>query len=537
MSGPRPNIVLVCVDQWRGDCLGVLGHPDVETPYLDQLAGSGALMTQAYSAAPTCVPARMSLMTGLAPSSHRRVGYQDGVPFDVPTTLPGVLRDAGYQTQAIGKMHYCPERVRIGFDDVVLHDGHLHHSRGRERDVAWYDDYLTWLRDRAGTSAVEDYVAHGVECNSVVARPWDKDEALHPTTWVVTEATRWLYRRDPTAPFFLYLSFHRPHAPYDPPRWAFERYDGRELEPPAVGDWAEDLLGGYARDWDPTSLVARYRYRDVHHAMAGYYGHMTHIDVQISRFLQVLGEFGQRERTYVVFVSDHGDMMGDHHLWRKGFPYEGSAHVPLLVSGPGIGPGRRCGVITELRDVMPTLLDLVGVGIPPGVDGRSLAPLLRGGQAAEDHPGWRCYLHGEHVLLGQSVQWIRMGDLLYVWWSGSGREQLFDLAADPRQLHDLVTPRPVRPVAPGTGGRPRRPRPPPTSARVVTGARAGVLCPTPAVVNRLVAPCPRVPRPTPARVVTGACPGPGSTARPVVPRLRPRLAVDRLGWRSADRPW
>ena len=127
-AAQRPNVVLVCADQWRADCLSCLGHPDVETPYLDQLAGNGAVMTQAYSATPTCVPARMSLMTGLSQGSHRRVGYQDGVDFDVEATLPGSFRAAGYQTQAIGKMHYWPERVRIGFDDVILHDGYLHLS-------------------------------------------------------------------------------------------------------------------------------------------------------------------------------------------------------------------------------------------------------------------------------------------------------------------------------------------------------------------------------------------------------------------------
>ena len=430
-----PNVVLICVDQWRGDCLSTLGHPDVETPYLDQLAGNGAVMTQAYSAAPTCVPARMGLMTGLAPSNHRRVGYQDGVDFDIPTTLPQTFRDNGYQTQAIGKMHYSPERVRIGFDDVILHDGYLHYSRKRDRDPALYDDYLTWLRDQDGASAVEDYISNGVECNSVVARPWDKAEALHPTNWVVTEATRWLYRRDPTAPFFLYLSFHRPHAPYDPPQWAFDRYNTGQLRMPEVGDWEAEALGEYRRDWDPTSHVAQYQDKTVQRAMAGYYGHMTHIDTQISRFLQVLGEFGELDNTYVAFISDHGDMMGDHHLWRKGYPYEGSAHVPFILSGPGINPGTQVHEIVELRDLMPTLLELAGLQIPEQIDGRSLAGFLEG---SEQRTGWREYLHGEHVLWEQSIQWIRKEDLLYVWWSGNGREQLFDLAADPAQKHDFA---------------------------------------------------------------------------------------------------
>ncbi|WP_067782769.1 arylsulfatase [Actinomyces vulturis] len=432
----RPNVILICVDQWRGDCLSILDHPDVQTPYLDQLAGCGAIATQAYSATPTCVPARMALMTGLTQETHRRVGYQDGVTFDVPLqeTLPGAFREAGYQTQAIGKMHYWPERVRIGFDDVLLHDGYLHHSRGRTRDAAWFDDYLVWLRQQEGTSAVEDYIDNGIGCNSVVARPWDKAESLHPTNWVISQAERWLYRRDPTVPFFLYLSFHRPHAPYDPPQWAYDRYSTKELREPPVGDWEEEVLAGLERDWDPTSHVAHYRPRDVHQALAGYYGHMTHIDAQISRLMQVLGEFGQAENTYVAFVSDHGDMMGDHNLWRKGYPYEGSAHVPLLIAGPDVVPGTRIDEIVELRDVMPTLLGLAGVEIPDAVQGRDFSSLLRG----QGSRPWRKYLHGEHHLFGQSIQWIRADNLMYVWWSGSGREQLFDLNRDPQQLHDCI---------------------------------------------------------------------------------------------------
>lgn len=430
----RPNIVLICVDQWRGDCLSSLGHPDVQTPYLDRLAGMGAQMSRTYSAAPTCVPARMSLMTGMSPQSHRRVGYQDGVTFDVAPTLPQCLKEAGYQTQAIGKMHYWPERTRIGFDDVQLHDGYLHVSRDRTRDVAWYDDYLPWLRDQEGANAVEDYIDSGLECNSIVARPWDKAERLHPTNWVVSEAIRWMYRRDPDCPFFLYLSFHRPHAPLDPPAWAFEQYDSAELTDPPVGDWADELMEDEQRSWDPTALAAVYHPRSVHRARAGYFGHMTHIDTQVSRFLQALFEFGVDSNTYVVFISDHGDMMGDHHLWRKGYPYEGSAHVPFLVRGPGIPAGARVDQLTELRDLMPTLLDLAGVPVPEGVDGRSLAPFLRGQDAS-----WRTYIHGEHTLFGQSLQWIVYEHFKYVWYSSWGTEQLFDLADDPHELHNLAS--------------------------------------------------------------------------------------------------
>ncbi|UJP09969.1 arylsulfatase [Microbacterium sp. KUDC0406] len=448
------NVVLICVDQWRGDCLSAAGHPIVRTPYLDALAARGVRFSNAYSATPTCVPARMALLTGLSQEHHRRVGYVDGVDFDIAETLPRSLAAGGYQTQAIGKMHYSPERVRIGFDDVILHDGYLHHSRRRERDARFYDDYLTWLRAQAGSSAVDDYLENGINCNSVVARPWDKPERLHPTNWVVTEAENWLYRRDPTRPFFLYLSFHRPHAPYDPPAWAFEQYlDAPAVEPP-VGDWAGEF-DHLRNDALPDANVAQYDARTAHRARAGYYGHISHIDAQINRFLEILAEFGVADDTYILFTSDHGDMLGDHHLWRKGYPYEGSARVPMILAGPTIDAQQVSDEIVELRDVMPTLLACAGVPVPEDVDGRDLGSAVARRDAApwtgqpapagerpaavpsavlpDDEP----HLHGEHIALGHSMQWIRTGRWKYVWLSASGAEQLFDLVADPHERHDL----------------------------------------------------------------------------------------------------
>jgi arylsulfatase len=433
MSEDRQNVVLVCVDQWRGDCLSIEDHPVVHTPHLDELALRGARFSRAYSATPTCVPARMALLTGLSQRTHRRVGYQDGVPFDIETTLPGEFRRHGYQTQAIGKLHYSPTRARLGFDNVLLHDGYLHHGRRRRAAVETYDDYLPWLRSQAGQTAVADYFDNGVNCNSYVARPWDKAEAVHPTTWVVTQALSWLYRRDPTAPFFMYLSFHRPHPPFDPPAWAFEQYlHAPQYEPP-VGDWA-DLYTGHRQDHSHQPFAARMRPDLLQRARAGYYGHMAHIDLQLNRLVETLHEWGLKDDTYICFVSDHGEMLGDHHLFRKGFPYEGSARIPFLLAGPGTGRGVRRDEVVELRDVMPTLLDCAGLPVPESVEGRSLLPLARGEAAA----GWRPYLHGEHALLGQSLQWITDERYKYVWLSGPGHEQLFDLIEDPCETRDLA---------------------------------------------------------------------------------------------------
>lgn len=427
----RPNVVLICVDQWRGDCFSGAGHPVVMTPFLDGWMRLGARFDRAYSATPTCVPARAALFTGLSQEHHGRVGYQDGVQWDYDVTLAGEFTQAGYQTQAVGKMHVFPERHRLGFENVALHDGYLHFVRDRHQDMSEVDDYLPWLRERLGYDA--DDFEHGVSCNSVVARPWDKPESTHPTNWVVQRSIDFLRDRDKSRPFFLFTSFHRPHPPYDPPSWAFEQYLHQSMPEPPIGDWT-DLWTHHADVMWPESPVAQYDPRTLQRARAGYYGHMSHIDQQLNRLLHELRIQGVAGNTVVCLISDHGELLGDHHLFRKSLPYEGSARIPFILTGPDV-PARTVDAehVVELRDVMPTLLDAAGIDIPEGLDGRSVLALLH-----DERAPWREYLHGEHTYLSQSLHYLTDGKEKYIWCSGTGVEQFFDLTSDPTELRDLA---------------------------------------------------------------------------------------------------
>lgn len=421
----RPNILVVFTDQWRGDCLSIEGHPVVETPFIDRWASNARRFTRAYSANPTCVPARASLMTGQRAETHGRIGYRDGVPWEYDTTLAGEFTRAGYRTHAIGKLHAYPERNPLGFESVELHDGYLHFARRNAADLADIDDYVPWLRSVTGRPDA-DYAEHGVDCNSTVARPWDKPEWQHPTNWTTQRAVEFLRTRDRERPFFLFASYHRPHPPYDPPAWAFEQYLGRDMPSPPVGAWAKDMWGRAGNPHDPASPYLEMSSESLKRTRAGYYGHMTHIDHQVNRLLEVAFE-EHAEDTIVLFSSDHGELMGDHNLFRKSLPYEGSAHIPFVLGGPGIEPGVDERVV-ELRDVMPTLLSLAGLPVPASVEGRS----------AFGEP--REVLHGEHVEhvmeVAGDVHWLTDGRWKYVWRSSDGREQLFDLAADPHELDD-----------------------------------------------------------------------------------------------------
>ena len=435
----RKNIVLLMTDQLRGDCMGCAGHPDVKTPYLDTLASKGVRFENAYSACPSCVPARAALHTGLTQESHRRVGYADGIRWEYPHTMAGELTKAGYYTQCVGKMHVDPLRNYLGFCHVELHDGYLHYYRDPEipyrENQKQADDYFHWLKQEKGIDC--DVTDTGLECNSWVARPWIYEEKYHPTNWVTDRSIDFLRRRDPDMPFFLFTSYLRPHPPFDAPQCYFDMYRNKELTPPVVGDWCdEEALRARGRIFD--SDTGPLDPELVQEMQIGYYACITHLDHQIGRLIQALVENKLYDDTIILFVSDHGELLGDHHLFRKSRAYQGSSRVPFLVSGGGFRPEKPGSVktdVVELRDVMPTVLEAAGVQIPDSVEGISLwnTALKESGT-----PEVREYLHGEHTLGEASSHWIITRDEKYIWYSQTGEEQYFRIAEDPDELHNLI---------------------------------------------------------------------------------------------------
>ena len=435
----RKNIVLLMTDQLRGDCMGCAGHPDVKTPYLDTLASKGVRFENAYSACPSCVPARAALHTGLTQESHRRVGYADGIRWEYPHTMAGELTKAGYYTQCVGKMHVDPLRNYLGFCHVELHDGYLHYYRDPEipyrENQKQADDYFHWLKQEKGIDC--DVTDTGLECNSWVARPWIYEEKYHPTNWVTDRSIDFLRRRDPDMPFFLFTSYLRPHPPFDAPQCYFDMYRNKELTPPVVGDWCdEEALRARGRIFD--SDTGPLDPELVREMQIGYYACITHLDHQIGRLIQALVENKLYDDTIILFVSDHGELLGDHHLFRKSRAYQGSSRVPFLVSGGGFRPEKPGSVktdVVELRDVMPTVLEAAGVQIPDSVEGISLwnTALKESGT-----PEVREYLHGEHTLGEASSHWIITRDEKYIWYSQTGEEQYFWIAEDPDELHNLL---------------------------------------------------------------------------------------------------
>ncbi len=429
----RPNILLIVTDQQRGDALSLCGHPVLRTPNLDFIGASGTRFRRAYSEVPSCIPARHVLMSGQSPEVVGMLGFyyrNQQCPWNPEATLAGSLGDAGYETRMIGKLHLQPARRRYGFDAMELADG-----------LGGESDYIDWLRAR-GVRREQEPGVLGMGSCSWLAKPHHLPEEQTYPAWVVDRALDFLRKRDPTTPFFLNLSIFSPHPPLAPSKAFFEHYDRLDLGTPTIGDWVEPYEGP-AHGLNPEGGEQRVDLDalTMHRCRAGYFGLIHELDTQIGRLITALGR--GLEDTLILFTSDHGEMLGDHHLFGKCEPFEGSANVPFLLRLPGSArklpgdgsTGHLCDQPVGLQDVMPTLLAAAGIDTPASCTGKSVLPLARGEtcdwrQALHgEHSGYRRYEEGFHYLV--DARWK------YIWRSQTGQELLFDLSKDPQERHDL----------------------------------------------------------------------------------------------------
>ena len=431
MEIQKTNILFLMTDQHRADCLGCNGNPIIKTPNLDSLASNGAVFSAAYTSTPSCTPARTGILTGLSPWNHGMLGGYQIAP-RYPYELPRAMAEAGYYTFAIGKLHYHPQRNYHGFCGALLDES------SRVVSPGFVSDYRQWFKKRAPDLK---YDATGIGWNDYRARAYALPEELHPTRWTGDTAVKFLRKYDRDEPFFLKVSFARPHSPYDPPERFMTMYNESDMPAPHIGEWA----GKFAPiddELDNSPWHGNFGIEQARKSRRCYYGSVSFIDEQIGRIIQVLEERGWLENTLIVFTSDHGDMLGDHHHWRKTYGYEGSARIPMIVRWPasmGI-ESERGAVITqpvELRDVFPTFLDAAGEEPAQRMDGMSLLRLVRG-----DTTGWREYIDLEHsVCYSFENYWNGLTDGVwkYIYHAHDGSEQLFNLKDDPGELNDLAS--------------------------------------------------------------------------------------------------
>ncbi|MFO7897498.1 MAG: sulfatase-like hydrolase/transferase [Planctomycetota bacterium] len=422
----RPNVVLMLTDQQRWDTLGAVS-PYARTPNLDRLAEEGVLFENAFCNNPVCMPSRQSMLSGRYPSV---VGCStNGVEMDPDVEcIHNILGLYGYHTANLGKLHFKNHSNRdhrephpsYGFDELVLSD-----------EPGCYDDaYIKWVEAK-DPSQVEN-------CRCSTPPAWDGPpvekhprgthepylfegpEELTHTAFVAEETAACIRRRAGRGPFFAIAGFYAPHCPVNPPERFVEMVDPSAIPLPAMNEDERDRYGLSDDEW-----------REVR---AHYHALVSHVDDQAGRILDALDETGERENTVLVFTSDHGDHLGDHGTVAKGPPgYDSCVHVPLIVAGAGVEPGRRRRELIELVDVAPTLLDLCGVQPPPFFQGRSFRPLLEGTEYTE-----RPSVFIEHKSpFRSSWKTVRTHNFKYCV-SAAKEELLFDLREDPHELTNLA---------------------------------------------------------------------------------------------------
>ncbi len=425
----KPNILYLMTDQHRADCLGCAGNKIIKTPNLDSIAADGVLFPNAYTSTPSCTPARAGILTGLSPWHHGMLGY-GRVAGQYPFELPQALRDAGYYLFGIGKMHWYPQKKLRGYHGLLVDES------GRAETPGFVSDYRLWFKQQAPDLNPD---ATGIGWNDYLAKAYALPERLHPTTWTADRAVEFLEKYDRTEPFMLKVSFARPHSPYDPPQRFLDMYNVDDMPAPVVGDWAA-RYAPHDEPPNPSLWHGDLGVRQAKESRRAYYASVTFIDEQVGRILAALKKRGLYDNTLILFFADHGDMLGDHHLWRKTYAYESSANIPMILRWPkGMGmDGRRGGKLpqpTELRDVLPTFLDAAGAPIPGNLDGKSLLDLVRG--STKD---WRPWIDLEHSMCYDQDHWTALTDgrFKYIYFAYDGREQLFDMAKDPGELHNLA---------------------------------------------------------------------------------------------------
>lgn len=337
------------------------------------------------------------------------------------TTMAQAFRDAGYQADAVGKLHVYPQRDRIGFDSVILDE------EGRQQ-FGVVDDYDIFLGDCGQTGRQFD---HGMSTNQYSWRAWHLDDDLHPTNWASRQMARVVKRRDPTKPAFWYCGFRHPHPPLVPLQSYLDQYRDTDIDMPVCGEWLKGESGELP--FPLASLRGRTRMlneRDMIEARRAFYALCTHIDHQLRWLIGTLRGEGILDDTIILFMSDHGDMLGDHMAVKKRLFYEGAANVPMIISGGkyhgNLPEGETDDRLMGLQDVMPTLLDMCDIEIPESIDGISMTGDAR-----------RETIYGEWGEDDTACRMVRDARYKLIYYPVGNVFQLFDLQDDPTELTDL----------------------------------------------------------------------------------------------------
>lgn len=458
MTAVTPNILWICTDQQRFDTIHALGNEHIRTPNIDRLVAEGVAFTNAYAQSPICTPSRASFLTGCYPSTiHVHRNGNAGFPADVPL-VTRVLADSGYDCGLVGKLHLSAAHGRV---EARPDDGYrvFKWSHKPPPEPFWpteQHDYQHWLRERGidwdrayGAVTPEKWQT---EKQAIMPKEWTSRGVYqhlyrsgiaaqyHQSVWCADETIAFLSERH-DGPWLMSVNPFDPHPPIDPPPEYLSQMDPTDLPLPLFQAHELETQRAFAGiDFQTTMPKAPDEY-DARRMVAAYYAQIELIDVQVGRLLRALDRTGQRENTIIIFMSDHGEMLGDHGLMLKGCRfYEGLVHVPLIISWPGhFETGLRSEALVELLDIVPTLLEVANLSPHEHLQGRSLQSILTGRASPEWHHAFvRSEYHDALALPnGTRANMIFDGRHKLALYHGHGIGELYDLLEDPHEFNNL----------------------------------------------------------------------------------------------------
>ncbi|HEO70477.1 MAG TPA: hypothetical protein ENN80_04385 [Candidatus Hydrogenedentes bacterium] len=418
----QPNVLVIHLDQQRIDCLGAYGNPDIRTPNVDSLAADGVRFEHSFCPYPVCTPSRYSLLCGQYVHEHRGWTNHSTLPPGT-ATFASILRKAGYNTKAVGKMHFTPTYLDVGFSEMVLSE---QNGPGR-----WDDDYHRTLRaegvvDYNDLEDQEHYFrkdARDEYWETFGALPSNLPRAMHSTQWAGDRAIETLEGWDASGNLLM-VGFIKPHHPFDPPPDMADAYDPEKLM--VLPGWTDTvpehdfaLSKGYFPN-DKLSIPA------IQRAMAYYYATIEHIDQQIGRMTELLKRKGLYDDAMIVFTGDHGEYMGFHHMLLKGnHMYDPLSKVPLIIKYP---KSAQRGTVSDALvcnlDVAPTILRQAGCTPGDHMHGLDLAT----------HPEGREHVFSESRRGHEAMVRTKHRKLLLD--PKRNETLLYDLEKDPHELTD-----------------------------------------------------------------------------------------------------
>ena len=421
----RPNIILFQADQLSALTLGAYGNRTVLAPNIEALCEQGVTFLNAYTNYPICAPSRYTMLTGRLPHAIDAFDNAAELPARVPT-LMHYLRRLGYRTTLAGKMHFVGPDQLHGYDERLGTDIY-------PADFAWVPDWNAGPRN-APTGINMRAVTEAGPCLRSLQIDYDDE-----TTFMATQKIYDLARNSKQHPFFLTVSLTHPHSPFTATREHWDRYDHNKIDMPKTPSIPVDELDQHSR-WLYYSHgrdrldVTEDHVRNARHA---YYGMISYVDDKLGEVLGVLESTNQLNDTIFVFLSDHGEMMGERGMWYKQTFFENSTRVPMIICGPGLPKGKTVEKNVSLLDLMPTLLAMADdgrVNTATKLAGNDLTKLMGGGGS-----DWGDQVISEYTDMGVCApcRMIRKGQYKYMY-THSHAPLLFDLAADPLENRNLA---------------------------------------------------------------------------------------------------